>query len=587
MPKALRTIWAFLSQARRRHLVVLVFLMLFSSLLETLTVGSVIPFVSLLTGSADAERLFDEYPFLLVKNLGFDSLLEAVAALFLALVVFSGVARVLILNFQIRFGYSLGAELSAKIYENFLASKYESHALRNSNELVATITSRLNDVIHLVVLPMLTLTSNVLISFFIIVGLVWIEPAMAVAMGLFMTGAYLTIGMLSARVLRKRGGAVSVNQGRVMRYIRESYDGIRDIILGGKEAFILDAFRQADYRLRMDRAQINFFAAAPRYMVETLILAALGASAFVFLGDDGSGFYEAVPLIAAFALGAQKLLPNFQQVYANWALIKGGTKSLDTVRESLQSDEGLADARDQLSESKSGQIALTRAEYRYPGAQGYALRDVSMTIPPGARIGIVGRSGAGKSTLLDLIMGLIEPSSGVLTVGGETITRRNSPGWHRQIAHVPQNIFLIDGTLQDNITFLSPSSEINKDRVRFAAEVAELLELASSSAIGFEMPVGEGGGKLSGGQRQRIGIARAVYSKASVMILDEATSALDAVTEKRVISNLVAMEDAPTIILVTHNPEVLKICNVIYQLEGGRLKSRDATTGVNGRVADE
>lgn len=200
------------------------------------------------------------------------------------------------------------------------------------------------------------------------------------------------------------------------------------------------------------------------------------------------------------------------------------------------------------------------------------LRGVNLKIPKGSRIGFFGTTGAGKSTLVDIVMGLLQPSAGALTVDGVPVTAANQRAWQAHIAHVPQSIFLTDSSVEENIAFGQPNDMIDRDLVISAAERAQIADAIASMPLGYATKVGERGVKLSGGQRQRIGIARALYKKADVIILDEATSALDTLTEDAVMRAIDGLGEGLTILMVAHRTATLRNCEVIVELEGGGIK---------------
>jgi len=292
------------------------------------------------------------------------------------------------------------------------------------------------------------------------------------------------------------------------------------------------------------------------------------------LGKNQDGAMVAIPILGAFALGAQRLLPVFQQLYASWSSIKGGQDSFIDVLvllEQTTDDSVYSSAVKPILFNKS--ICIRNLYFKYSEKSLPALDNISLEITKGNRIGFIGTTGSGKSTLLDVIMGLLPPTQGQLLIDGESINASNSRNWQRHIAHVPQSIYLADSSIAENIAFGVPFNEIDFDCLRKAAEEAQIAKTIEAWSMGYQTIVGERGVRLSGGQRQRIGIARALYKSADVIVLDEATSALDDDTEQSVMGAIELMGVDKTVLIVAHRLTTLKGCDVIVRLEDGRIKA--------------
>jgi ATP-binding cassette subfamily B protein len=284
------------------------------------------------------------------------------------------------------------------------------------------------------------------------------------------------------------------------------------------------------------------------------------------------GIAAAVPVLGALALGAQRLLPALQQAYSAWQSIAGNLASLADVVELLDQDvpaELLGPAPPPLPFER--EIRFEGVRFRYGPDTPWVLDGLDLRIPKGARIGYVGSTGSGKSTALDLLMGLLSPAEGSISVDGARIGPATVRAWQQSIAHVPQSIYLADASLAENIAFGVPAEAIDMARVRRAARQAQILDFIEAAPRGFDAEVGERGVRLSGGQRQRIGIARALYKNASVLVFDEATSALDNATEQSVMGTIGSLDRGLTILMIAHRLTTVKDCDQIVRLEHGRV----------------
>ena len=286
-----------------------------------------------------------------------------------------------------------------------------------------------------------------------------------------------------------------------------------------------------------------------------------------------SGMATAIPVLGALALGAQRLLPVLQQAYASYSTIKGSKSSFEDILNLL--DQSLPEYADQpLPEPIpfAKEIKLNNLNFRYSEDAPWVLKNVNLSLKKGSRIGFMGVTGSGKSTLLDIIMGLLPATEGGLMIDNQTINNQSRRAWQAHIAHVPQNIYLSDSTIEENIAFGIAKELIDHQRVKKAAQQAQIAELIEEWKDNYQTFVGERGIRLSGGQRQRIGIARALYKQANVLIFDEATSALDDQTEKKIMDEIYQISQNKTLIIVAHRLSTIKGCDQVYKIENGAVE---------------
>ncbi|MEO5613201.1 MAG: ABC transporter ATP-binding protein, partial [Sphingomicrobium sp.] len=410
------------------------------------------------------------------------------------------------------------------------------------------------------------------VALFIIAALVRIDPFTAAVAALAFGAIYGLVSAMTRRRLARNSAITNAAYQQRVQLIQESLGGIRDVIIDGSQAVYLDEFRKIDLRFTRARATTAFMASAPRFVIEAVGMVVVAALALVISNREGS-LAQALPILGAVALGAQRLLPLIQQIYTSWAQLTGNRAVAAEVLDllALPVDE---------PETPSGAVALGLRErivfdqvsFAYPGRRQPALDAISLTIERGARVALVGHTGSGKSTLADLLMGLLEPSAGQITIDGIVLDRANRRQWQRSIAHVPQAIFLADTSIARNIAFGVPPGRIDMDRVVRAAATAQIDDFIASLADGFESSVGERGVRLSGGQRQRLGIARAVYKDAPVLVLDEATSALDHDTEVAVMAALDRLGgEGRTIVIIAHRMSTVAGCDLVARLDNGRI----------------
>jgi len=565
-------LWHHISPRRRGQFGLLLVLMLLASFAEILSIGAVLPFLGALTAP---DRVFAHaaaQP--VIQALGLtapEQLLLPLTIAFGAATLIAGVMRLLLLWANTRLSYATGADLSISIYRRTLYQPYAVHCARNSSEIINGISSKTSGVIYVITM-LLTLVSSAAMLITILVALLSVDPFIALA-------AFGGFGLIYVLIIRLTRKQLSINSERIAREsthviksLQEGLGGIRDVLIDGSQATYCQTYRNADLPLRRAQASCTFIGGSPRYAMEAMGMLLIATLAYT-LSQQPDGIAKAIPILGAFALGAQRLLPVLQQSYAAWTGIRGGQASLQDTLELL--DQPLPDYADQPPTQAlpfHHNINLKHLGFRYTPQTPYVLRQLDLTIPKGSRIGFIGTTGSGKSTLLDIVMGLLQPTDGFLEVDGLTITPNNNRAWQSHIAHVPQAIFLADSTIEENIAFGVPKDQINHQRVREAAQQAQIADIIETWPKQYQTFVGERGIRLSGGQRQRIGIARALYKQADVIIFDEATSALDNETEEAVMQAIESLSQDLTLLIIAHRVTTLKNCTQIVELGGGGIK---------------
>jgi ATP-binding cassette subfamily B protein len=372
---------------------------------------------------------------------------------------------------------------------------------------------------------------------------------------------------------------------RRLKLVEESMGGLRDIILDQSHTMFEERFERLDKRWRTITARFNFISNSPRLLVEAAAILLIVVLALSMSGKPG-GVTAALPVLGALAVGAQRLLPLIQTVYVGWSQLSAQAYSINDVVDLLTrpSQPRLAASSKRPPKHFGGEIEIRDLSFSYDGVT-HALEHIQLTIRKGQRVGFIGQTGSGKSTLLDLIMGLLEPTSGEILLGGSRLDPGTIHNWQAQIAHVPQSIFLADDTILANIAFGSDLEDVDVERVREAASRAGLSSFIDQLPEGYSTKVGERGIRLSGGQRQRIGIARALYKKATVLVLDEATSALDNETESAVMDAITSLDRELTILMIAHRLSTVAMCDTVVKLDRGRIVDCGTYAQVTGRAA--
>lgn len=569
----LSKLWRHFSSRRHRQFGGLFILILFTSFAEVMSIGAVLPFLAVLSGP---ERIFyhpQAHPFMeLLGIFSAEQLLLPLTVIFCIATLIAGFMRLLLLWVSTRLSFAAGADLSIDMYRRTLYQSYEKHVARNSSEVISGISGKANAVIYGVITPMLLLVSSTVMLVVILAMLVIIDPFIALtSFGGFGFIYFITI-TLTRKKLLDNGNLIAKESTNVIKLLQEGLGGIRDVLIDGTQSVYCHVYRNADLQLRRAQGSNLFISQSPRYGMEAVGMLLIAILAYV-LGSQFNDIEKAIPILGALALGAQRLLPLLQQAYSSWSTIQAGEASLQDALDLL--DQPLPSYLNRSFDAKlcfKDSIKLKNIQFRYGLQMPNVLNDINLKIEKGSRVGFIGTTGCGKSTLLDIIMALLEPTFGELVIDDQHVTSENSRAWQAHIAHVPQTIFLADTTVAENIAFGVPKMEIDFERLKLAAQKAQISSVIESWPDKYQSLVGERGVRLSGGQRQRIGIARALYKKADVVIFDEATSALDGETEAAIMNEIENFNDDLTILIIAHRLTTLKGCQKIIELKNGKVE---------------
>ncbi len=549
--------------------------MLISAVAEVVSLATVLPFLGALVAP---NQVFNQ-PIIsdIVREWGItsaDQLVLPFTVAFVTVALTAGAIRIFLLWTITKFAVVCGADLSIDVYRRTLYQPYLVHLSRNSSEVISGINNKVNGVVFGVLLPLLTLVSSTVLLVGIMLALLAIDTVVAMVSAFGFGVSYALISWMSRRRLHRNSQLIAYEQIQVVKALQEGLGGIRDVLLDGTQSTYCEIYRKADSPLRRAQGNNVFIGGSPRFAMEALGIVLIAALAYI-LSRNADDFSTALPVLGALAMGAQRLLPAMQQIYGAWASIAGNHASLADTIELL--DQQLPADMHQLAPMPllfQNTISFKDVYFRYNLEGPCVINGLSLTIPKGARVGFVGSTGSGKSTLLDLLMGLHEPTVGELLVDGHPIIGNQIKEWQRSIAHVPQNIYLSDATLAENIAFGVPLDAINIERVKLAADQAQISKFIEGRPEGYKAYVGERGIRLSGGQRQRIGIARALYKQATVLVFDEATSALDNSTEQLVMEAIDGLSSDLTILLIAHRLTTVQRCDIIFELEQGQVVSQ-------------
>lgn len=564
---------SYVNLQRKRQILWLIVLMILSALSEIVSLGSVFPFLGALSNPELLLANPKAKPFL--DKLGIDSpqnLVTSLAIIFIAAVITANLLRIVTIRTRNNLSTSMASDISCHIYRKTLFQPYKFHIKSSSSDLISLLSLDTKILTNNILIPLFEIATNMTIFIAIIFALFLIDGRVAIISATTLSGTYFILYQRRKIKLIINSKIVTGNSQRQIQTIQESIGGIQNVLIGHCQNFFIDRYENADRPMRQAIASNTTAYYVPRYTVEMLAMSLIAILALT-LGQDGD-FSQAIPVLGSLAVGGNRLLPAIQQSFAALVKIQGCRSSLKRILNRLSSE---IDPIQQINprEPLPFQEKLTFQDvwFQYDELGEWILKDLNFEIESGSTVGFIGTTGSGKSTTANLLLGLLQPQQGKLSVDGRILQGGDLRAWQKNVAYVPQRIFLADTTITENIAFGIPLTDIDFHRVQEAARLAKISEFIDNLPAKYETYIGEHGVRLSGGQQQRIGIARAIYRNASVIVFDEATSALDNLTEQEVMQAIQSMGNSFTIILIAHRLTTLESCDRIFRFEKGYLTS--------------
>lgn len=562
------SLFNYLQPKRRIQFILLLALSMCSSFAEVFSLGASVPFIAALMGQAPDNFFYK----LISENItGGHSYLLIFTVIFCTLSLLAGVIRIFNLYFFVKFSNIIGCDISQNLFNKIIYQDYQTQILRDKSAILSALTQK-PAIVTGSILSLLTLLGALIISIGIILGLIYINFRVALFSLFGVLLIYSATALLSRNKLIGEGNRLTKFSTLLIKTTQETFGSMRDILMDGTQKFAEINFNNAVTNVRQAEATTTLIGQYPKLIAETLGILLISSVAY-FLTADNSSSDSIIPTLGAMALAAQRLLPLFQQIFSAWANIKYGEPSLNDVLNLLREKD---DFQSYAEKSKSmlkfdKEINFNNVSFSYSNGNGNSINNLSLSIKKGEKIGIIGSTGSGKSTLLDLLAGLLLPKQGYLHIDDNVLSVENRHSWKKNIAYVPQSIFLIDGTISENIAMGAFNEPLDIDRLKNAARIAQIDKFIEELQGGYEALIGANGVMLSGGQRQRIGIARAMYKKSTFIIFDEVTSALDRDTELNLLESIGVMDNSITMVMVAHKPAALKFCDRIIKIDDGQI----------------
>jgi ATP-binding cassette, subfamily B, bacterial PglK len=573
----LLALWRLLDPRQRRQLLGLQLLSVVMGLSTVGGIAAVLPFFTALADPGAIRR--NALLRVVLQHVHFENDGAFVIALGIAFAVMVVIANAvnlfgfLAIN---QFAFRVGDTLFIRLFNEYMQREYEFHTRSNSSELASKVIQETARVTSGILQQGLILVTNLVTITCVAAAIVLVNPVVAVGAMVGLGASYVAIYVTARGRLLRNGRSESRYYAERTRTVNESFGAIKELTLAQARDFFVQRFAAQCHSISRAARSTLAISQSPKYVLECITVACLvGVALYLRSRADAVGPWMAQLSFVGFA--AYRLLPALQQAFAATVKIRAERSAFAGIKTDLEraGSEKPAPRVAALDPAWRGrprrELRLCDVSFRHEPGRPAAVAGVSIVIPAGAIVGFVGPNGSGKTTLIDLVSGLLVPHSGHIEIDGLPLDHGNRVAWQSTIAYVPQQVFLFDATLAENIAVGIPRAQVDQKRLEAAVQLARLTECVGSLTNGYEEMMGEGGCRLSGGQRQRLAIARALYRDASLLILDEATSALDTTAESEIAEMLDVLRQDRTILVVSHRAGALRHCDLVFELRHGKV----------------
>lgn len=560
------------NKKQKIRLIQLTVIIVIGAFFELLGVSAILPFINVVLDPDSISKI--SYLNFLYASLKFDSINNFMVFLGVCLIIVYIIKNVyvaLMYDAQYRFTYRNQCRISSKLLNAYLQESYLFHVEHNSAELLRNVNTDVS-IFFLVVLGMLQLFTEISVCMVLVIFLlfmdVWVTIGVSVLLGIFALGF-----MKLFRVRLKEMGLKSRNhQAEMNKWMLQAMGGIKEIKVMDSESFFGKQYEKSYYLYSESQRKYSLLGILPRPVLEMFCVTGLLTVVIIRL-LCGVKLNNFIPTLSVFAIAAFRMLPSFNRITNNMNTVMFNRTAVDRIYSDLKQAERHVDEKklkDEVEIDFQKEISVEDLVFSYPETENPVLNRINLKIPKNRFVAFIGPSGAGKTTLADLILGVLEPQEGKVSVDGKDI-RSGMTSWHRKLGYIPQSIYIMDDTLRNNVAFGIPEEEIDDVKVWKALEEAQMKEFVETLENGLDTNIGEGGMRLSGGQRQRIGIARVLYNDPQILILDEATSALDMETESAVMGAIESFNGNKTLIIIAHRLSTVEDCDIVYKVEDQKV----------------
>ena len=571
MLSSLKQLWQILSPLDKRKVIYVFILVMGMAFIESAGVISIMPFLAVLSNPNVVESnsyLNQLYDFTGAANK--QNFILYLGFLSLFIVVCSTIFKIVTQYAVNRFASLQRHYFSTRLLKTYLQQNYEFFIQRNSATLAKNILSEVDQLIWTMILPALTLMSYGVVLLSMVGILLLYDPLMAIATAFVLGLFYASIYMLVRKKLTQIGQEFTQANKERYQTCQEALAGIKDVMINNAEHGYIKQFEESSRVFARHIATRETLGQVPLNVIETVGYGCLIGLAMLLV-VSGKAVSHILPVLGLYGFAAYRMLPAAQNMYRAISQIKFSEQVLSVLKPefALEKDELKHIEKDSTQYLKfEHSIRLENISFAYPNRmESPILNNFSLEVKKNASLGIVGKSGSGKSTLMDIMLGLLFPQQGKVYIDDVELTADNITQWRDLVGYVPQNIYLADKSIAENIAFGVAKIDIDLKRVELVARQAQIDDFIQSQLpLGYHTIVGERGVMLSGGQRQRIGIARALYKNPQVLFMDEATSALDTETEQTVNEAIQSLNGKMTMVIIAHRESAVANCDQIIAI---------------------
>lgn len=571
----------YILSKKQKSLSVIVLLMtVVGAVFETLGVSIIIPLVS---AFLSPDQLM-EHPYVapVVRILHITTagqLLILISAMVIVIYILKNIYMVFLSYVRVKFSVKVKRELSIKMMNSYMEREYSFFLGVNTANILRGVGYDVSGVQE-ILFQLFRIMADGLTAVCICIFIIRTDVVMAVSM-IFLMGISLGLLLYVFRnKMRRVGDYYRECTAQVNKYLYESFQGIKDVIVFHKEQYFIGKYAVSFTNQQTAEVAKTIASESPAYFIEAVFVSGLIAvvGLKIITGTDTAVF---IPQLSSFAIAAFKILPSIGKISAGFNQLICACPALNAAYENLKEVEAFKkESRVQENSARIGrkvfdkEIVIRNMQWKYPNSPNYVIDDLNLTIQKGKSVALIGESGAGKSTMADIMLGLLVPEQGDIEVDGVSIYQMMD-SWKATIGYVPQAVFLTDDTIRHNIAFGVDEKDIDEDRIRRAVEKAQLTDTIAALPDGLDTVLGERGTRFSGGQRQRVAIARALYNDPDILILDEATAALDNETENAVMEAIDALQGYKTLVIIAHRLTTIRNCDEIYEIKDGKAYRRE------------
>ena len=557
-----------ISSKEKKKLFLLVLLLIFSTLIEILSIGSIPIFATIMIEpSLVTEKLSEYFKIEVTYDLARNDTIIYGSIFLVAIFILKNTLISLINYFHGTIQKSLKAKLAEKLFRKYIYSDYEFFLSKSPSEIIRNITSAVTGTsMYIFSYILLFKEFLIIVSIFTLLFSVdrFTTTIIFISLPLVSGFYYLFV----AKSSKERGKIFQSLTEKYLKTLNHSIGSIKFLKIFNKETFMINIFDKTINSMEQKEFIQRFIVSLPRIFLETVTIIMFAIICYLYV-STGKSMQNFIPLISLIVVSAVRVIPSLSLISVSVTNIKFQQPSFNLIYNELlpQNQNTNKSKKDKKLIRFKKEIILKNVSYRYPGTSNDVLKEINLKINFGEKIGITGESGAGKSTFLDILSGLIKPTSGQVIIDE---TQLENGSWGYNLGYVPQDIYLLDDTIKSNIAFGEDSKDFNEDRFFNSLKISNLSAFVNKLDEKEKTFIGDRGIRMSGGQRQRLGIARCIYFQPKLIILDEPTSSLDLENEKLIMSDIYKLTDY-TLIIVSHRHSILKNCDRLFKIENNKI----------------